>query len=69
MVLVSAIAVRDLLTAAPDPMPPDAVARAFKGRLTQKRRERVGEVLDILTDLGLARTGQRDGEAFYFARK
>ncbi|MBJ3776386.1 hypothetical protein [Acuticoccus mangrovi] len=62
-------AVRDLLTAAPDAMPHEAIARAFKGRLTEKRRNRVSEVLDILSDLGLVRAVQREGETLYFARR
>lgn len=62
-------AVRTLLDATPEPMPPEAVARAFKGRLSPKRRERVDEVLAILSDLGLVRAGQRDGQKLYFTRR
>ncbi|XWN29992.1 MAG: hypothetical protein ROR55_21220 [Devosia sp.] len=60
-------AVRTLLDTAPEPMPPEAVARAFKGRLSQKRRERVGEVLAIL--FGLVRSGERGGHTLYFTRR
>ncbi len=60
---------RDLLGGAEDPLPSDAIARAFKGRLTPKKRARVEEVLAIMSDLGIVRSGQRDGETLYFARR
>lgn len=49
-------AVRYLLDAAGTPLSAEAVARAFKGRLSPSRRERVAEVLAILADLRLARS-------------
>ena len=62
-------AVRALLDAAPDALPPEAVARAFRGRLTPKRRARVAEVLAIMADLGIARAGERDGAGLFQARR
>ena len=62
-------AVRTLLSGAAEPMPPEAVARAFTGRLTKKRRERVDEVLAVLSDLGVIRSGEREGQTLYFTRR
>lgn len=62
-------AVRTLLDATPEPMPAEAVARAFSGRLTSKRRERIDEVLTILADLGTIRAGQREGQTLFFTRR
>ena len=60
-------AVRTLLDSTPEPMPPEAVARAFTGRLTTKRRDRITEVLAILNDLGIVRSGQNaDGQTVVF---
>ena len=50
-------------------MPAEAVARAFSGRLTSKRRERIDEVLTILADLGTIRAGQREGQTLFFTRR
>jgi hypothetical protein len=58
--------VRNILAAAPAPTPPEAVAAAFDGRNTAKRRERVGEVLETLVATGLARTGEVEGKTRYF---
>ena len=62
-------AVRRLLDGAGDALPPQAIARAFKGRLTAKRQSRVDEVLAILTDLGSVRTGDRAGETLFFTQR
>ena len=62
-------AIRELLDGADEPLPPEAVARAFKGRLTAKRRTRVHEVLAIMADLGTIRSGEREGQRLYFARR
>lgn len=62
-------AVRALLAAAPELLPPEHVARAFRGRLSPKRRARVEEVLTIMADLGIARVGERDGQRLYGSRR
>lgn len=58
--------VRDLLAKAPAPAQPEAIASAFDGRNTAKRRDRVAEVLETLVATGLARTGELDGHRRYF---
>ena len=62
-------AVRDLLNGAEEPLPSEAIARAFKGRLSPKRRDRVAEVLAIMSDMGIVRAGQREGRTLYFTRR
>jgi hypothetical protein len=57
---------RELLARAPAPLTPDLLATAFDGRLTDKRRARVSQVLETLVVTGAARTGQLDGETRYF---
>ena len=54
--------VRDVLAEAEAPLPADALAALFTGRTTQKRRDRVAEVLETLVATGAA----RDGEEGYF---
>ena len=56
--------VRDILALADSPLPPDAVSAAFKARNTAKRKERVGEVLRALEDMGQVRVTE-DGEKFF----
>lgn len=56
----------DILRKAPAPLPPDTLAASFDGRNTPKRRDRVGALLETLTTIGLARSGQQDGEVRYF---
>ncbi|MGV8830418.1 MAG: class I SAM-dependent DNA methyltransferase [Devosia sp.] len=56
----------DVLRKAPAPVPPEALSLAFDGRNTPKRRERIAALLDTLTTIGLARTGQLDGQTRYF---
>ncbi|WP_137152575.1 DNA methyltransferase [Devosia sp. FKR38] len=56
----------DVLRKAPAPLPPEALATAFDGRNTPKRRDRIASLLDTLTTIGLARTGQLDGQTRYF---
>ena len=62
-------AVRELLDGTDEPLPPEAVARAFKGRASAKRTKRVDEVLTIMADLGTIRTGEREGQTLYFTRR
>jgi hypothetical protein len=64
--MFSVLLVRDLLARAPAPAAPDAIAAAFDGRATAKRRDRVAEVLETLVATGLARTGGDAGERRYF---
>ena len=56
----------DVLRKAPAPVPPEALSVAFDGRNTPKRRERIASLLETLTTIGLARTGQLDGQTRYF---
>jgi hypothetical protein len=58
--------VRDMLAKAPAPALPDAIAAAFDGRNTAKRKDRVGQVLETLVATGLARTGEIEGQQRYF---
>ncbi len=58
--------VRDLLAKAPAPAPPEAIAAAFDGRSSVKRKYRIGQVLETLVATGLARTGELDGQRRYF---
>ena len=58
--------IRDLLSKAPAPTPPDALASVLDGRNTAKRRDRVAEVLETLVATGLARTGEYEGQRRYF---
>ena len=60
-------AVRALLDAADAPLTPEQVARAFRGRLTPKRRGRVTEMLAVMADHGIAR--RAEGEARYATRR
>ena len=56
----------DLLRKAPAPVQPEALAAAFDGRNTPKRKERIASLLDTLTTIGLARSGRIEGENRYF---
>lgn len=56
----------DLLRKAPAPVPSESLAASFDGRNTPKRRERIGSLLDTLTTIGLARSGQLEGQTRYF---
>lgn len=58
--------VRDMLGKAPAPTPPDAIAAAFDGKNTSKRKDRVGQVLETLVATGIARTGEHGGQRRYF---
>lgn len=58
--------VRDVLARAPSPIQPEAVAAAFDGRNTAKRKERVSEVLETLVATGAARTGEVEGQTLFF---
>lgn len=58
--------VRDLLAKVPTPSPSEAIAAAFDGKTTAKRKDRVGQVLETLVATGIARTGELDGQRRYF---
>ena len=60
-------AVRAALEAAPAGVGADAIARAFTGRATSKRRTRVADVLAVLADLGLARAATSGDLAAIYA--
>lgn len=53
-----------MLARAPAPMPVEGIATSFDGRLTDKRRERVRQVLDTLVATGAAR--MPEGTELYF---
>ena len=55
---------REVLARAPAPMPVEGIATSFDGRLTDKRRERVRQVLDTLVATGAAR--MPEGTELYF---
>lgn len=57
--------VREVLAKAPAPMPVDGIAVAFDGRLTDKRRDRIRQVLAELVTTGAARTA---GAAYFVPR-
>ncbi len=57
--------VREVLAKAPAPMPVEGIAVAFDGRLTDKRRERIRQVLATLVTTGAARTA---GAAYFVPR-
>lgn len=57
--------VREVLAKAAAPMPADGIAVAFEGRLTDKRRERIRQVLSTLVATGAARMA---GAAFFVPR-
>ncbi|RLQ88470.1 class I SAM-dependent DNA methyltransferase [Notoacmeibacter ruber] len=52
--------VRDILVKAPAPAAPDDLSAAIDGRSTQKRKDRIADVLDLLVSVGGAR--RADGE-------
>jgi hypothetical protein len=60
--------VHDVLAAADGPVSPDQVARAFSGRLSPKRRQRVEQVLQTLAATGAARTAQEHGGGYFVPR-
>lgn len=55
---------RELLARAPAPMPVEGIAVSFDGRLTDKRRARVRQVLETLVATGAARTDERGASYF-----
>lgn len=57
--------VRDLLQEAESPLVANEIASLFKGRSTQKRRDRVAEVLETLAATGAARVSE---EAYFLPR-
>ncbi|NDW08034.1 hypothetical protein [Jiella pacifica] len=58
--------VRDVLARAASPAEPVQIAASFDGRLTDKRRSRIAEVLETLVATGAARSGQLEGTVRYF---
>ena len=60
--------VHNLLGAADSPVSADAVARAFDGKLSSKRRERVSEVLSTLVTTGSARTPPENTTLYFVPR-
>ncbi|TIU33018.1 MAG: class I SAM-dependent DNA methyltransferase, partial [Mesorhizobium sp.] len=58
--------VRDILGKVATPAPSEAIAAAFDGRSSTKRKDRVGQVLETLVATGIARTGELDGQRRYF---
>lgn len=63
------LAVRKIVSSAPSPVSPQALATAFDGRNTPARRQRIAKVLDVLIATGSLRR-EGDGEAArYFAPK
>ncbi|QQR37634.1 hypothetical protein JI749_08535 [Devosia oryziradicis] len=56
----------DLLRKAPAPVPTESLSATFDGRNTPKRRDRIETLLQTLTTIGLARSGQLDGQTRYF---
>jgi len=57
--------VREVLATAPAPLPVEGIAVAFDGRSTEKRRDRIRQVLSTLVATGAARTA---GAAFFVPR-
>jgi len=58
--------VRDILAKTLSPASHDAIAGSFDGRMTDKRKARIAQVLETLVATGAVRTGQLDGETRYF---
>ena len=61
-------AVRDMLARAAAPLAPESLGKAFKGRNTAQRKQRMAEVLQTLVAAGAARqaAGGQDGSSRYF---
>jgi len=57
--------VREVLVTAQAPLPVEGIAVAFDGRSTEKRRDRIRQVLSTLVATGAARTA---GAAFFVPR-
>lgn len=60
--------VRDVLAEAEAPLPADALAKLFKGRTTQKRKDRVADVLETLAATGAARIADGEPAEYYLPR-
>lgn len=58
--------VRDILVRSPRPLPAEQIAAAFAGRATQKRKDRLGQVLETLVAAGVARARPEDAGNSYF---
>ncbi|WP_342714099.1 DNA methyltransferase [Bradyrhizobium sp. B039] len=58
--------VLDLLSKAPAPAAPAAIASVLDGRNTVGRRDRIAEVLETLVATGIARRGEHEGQRRYF---
>ena len=59
-------AVRDVLATAQTPVTIDALASSFAGRRTEKRRERLDQVLETLVVTGVARAAENSDETAFF---
>ena len=62
-------AVRTVLNDHGRPITPDALTRLFKGDARKERKERVRQILSIMDDMGIVRSGDKQGERLYFVRK
>ncbi|MGP1282717.1 MAG: class I SAM-dependent DNA methyltransferase [Parasphingopyxis sp.] len=60
--------VRDVLAEADAPLSPDALAKLFKGRTTQKRKDRVTDVLETLVATGVVRSTGPETAEYYLPR-
>ena len=58
-------AVRAVLNHQGHPITPDALARLFKGNA---RKDRVRQILCTMDDMGIVRSGEKEGERLYFVR-
>lgn len=60
--------VRDVLAEAEAPLPAEALAKLFKGRTTQKRKDRVADVLETLVATGAVRSTESETAEYYLPR-
>ncbi len=60
--------VRDMLVRAPAPAAPDDLSAAIDGRSTQKRKDRIAEVLDLLVSVGGARRADAEAPRYFVPR-
>lgn len=62
-------AVRTVLNDHGQPIAPDALTRMFKGDARKERKARVRQILSIMDDMGIVRSGEKEGERLYFVRE
>lgn len=60
--------VRDVLAEAEAPLPAEALAKLFRGRTTQKRKDRVADVLETLVATGAVRSTESETAEYYLPR-